>query len=79
MGEEGIYFISHWNDYVEATKVTGKDKVIQLLEYCDDQLRKDLTRTAGGTLTNNTEAEVLAAMKRLAVRDENAMVARYTT
>ncbi len=57
--------------------MTAKDKVIQLLECCDDQLHKDLTRTAGGTLTNNTEAEVLAAMKRLAVRDENAT--RYTT
>ena len=75
--EEWTYFISRWNDYAEATKMTGKDKVIQLLGWCDDQLRKDLTRTADGTLTINTEAEVVAAMKRLAVQDENAMVARY--
>ena len=39
-------------------------------------LRKDLTRAAGGTLTNKTEAEVLAAIKTLAVREENIMVAR---
>jgi hypothetical protein len=74
--EDWSYFISRWNDYVTATKVSGKDKVIQLLECCDEQLRKDLTRTTGGTLTNSTEEDVLKAMKRLAVRVENTMVAR---
>ena len=58
--------------------MTGKDKVIQLLECCDEQLRKDLTRNAGGTLTNNSEDDVLKAIKRLAVREENIMVARAT-
>ena len=33
-------------------------------------------RTAGGTLNEMTEGEVLAAMKKLAVREENSMVAR---
>eukprot|EP00794_Sanderia_malayensis_P002913 gene2913-3365_t len=46
--EEWTYLQSRWDDYVEATKITGKDKVVQLLECCDDQLRKDLTRNAGG-------------------------------
>ncbi len=63
-------------DYVEATKVEGKDKVIQLLECCDEQLRKDLTRNAGGSLTNKSTEEVMEAIKKLAVRDENTMVAR---
>ncbi|RLC10819.1 MAG: hypothetical protein DRI57_19860 [Deltaproteobacteria bacterium] len=76
--EEWSYFQSRWSDYVEATRVTGKDKIIQLLECCDDELRKDITRMAGGTLTNKTEEEVLAAIKRLAVREENTMVARVT-
>jgi len=70
------YFTSRWGDYVSATKLTGTDRVVQLLEYCDEQLRKDLTRTAGGTLTGMMEAQVLAAIKSLAVREENAMVAR---
>lgn len=74
--EDWSYFTSRWQDYVEATKVTGKDLVIQLLECCDEQLRKDLTRTAGGTLTNKSEGDVLTAIRRLAVREENAMVAR---
>ena len=76
--EDWQYFRSRWNDYVKATKLAGTDKVIQLLECCDDQLRKDLTRNAGGTLTGKTEDEVLAAMKILAVREENVMVARVT-
>lgn len=37
------YFVTSWADYVAVTSVTGKDKVIQLLECCDEQLRKDLT------------------------------------
>ena len=48
------------------------------MECCDKDLRKDLTRAAGGTLTTKTEEEVLAAIKILAVREENAMVARVT-
>ena len=76
--EDWSYFQSRWGDYVKATKVTGTDKVVQLLECCDEQLRKDLTRTAGGTLTGKTEEEVLAAIKKLAVREENTMVARVT-
>ena len=40
------------------------------------QLRKDLTRNAGGTLTGMTEDEVFTAMRGLAIREENTMVAR---
>ena len=74
--EEWQYFESRWTDYCDATKITGKDKVVQLLECCDEQLRKDLTRNAGGSLANKSEGDVLAAIKRLAVREENCMVAR---
>jgi hypothetical protein len=47
-----VYFLSRWKDYTEATKIKGKDEVIQLLGCCDEQLRKDLTRNAGGSLVN---------------------------
>ncbi|MCG8044423.1 MAG: reverse transcriptase family protein, partial [Candidatus Thiodiazotropha endolucinida] len=63
---------------MDATKVVGRDKVIQLLECCDEPLRKDLTRAASGSLTDKTEAEVLTAIRKLAVREENTMVARVT-
>ena len=74
--EEWSYFLTRWKDYVEATKLKGKDMVIQLLECCEEQLRKDLTRNAGGSLTSKSVDEVMAAIKKLAVRDENTMVAR---
>ena len=74
--EEWVYFLSRWTDYVAATKVTGRDKVIQLLECCDEPLRRDLTRSAGGSLTGKPVDDVLAAIKKLAVREENSMVAR---
>ena len=74
--EEWSYFLTRWNDYVEATHVAGKERIIQLLECCEEDLRKDLTRCAGGSLTNKTETEVLEAIQQLAVRQENTMVAR---
>lgn len=76
--EEWAYFVTRWQEYREGTKLTGADIVSQLLECCDDQLRKDLTRAAGGTLTAKTEKEALTAMEALAVRRENIMVARVT-
>ena len=66
----------HNKDYKTATKITGRDAVLQLLECCDDQLRKDLTRSSVGSLTEKTEDDVLTAMQSLAVREENIMVAR---
>ena len=71
-----MYFQSRWGDYITATKIQGPDRVLQLLECCDEQLRRDLTRNAGGTLAGETEEVVLAAIKALAVREENVMVAR---
>ena len=76
--EEWLYFKSRWSDYIRATRLDGTDKIIQLLECCDKQLRKDLTRNQGGTLITMTEEEVFAATRELAVREENTMVARVT-
>lgn len=76
--EDWTYFKSRWNDYVEATKVKGKERIIQLLECCDEALRRDLTRSASGSLTDKTEVEVLTAIRTLAVREENTMVARVS-
>lgn len=74
--EEWTYFLSRWGDYVRATKVGGSDRVLQLLECCDEQLRRDLTRNAGGTLADKTEDAVLGAIRSLAVREENPCIAR---
>ena len=76
--EEWSYFLTRWNEYANATKITGQDRVIQLLECCEESLRKDLTQTAGGSLLQKSEQDVLTGIKRLAVREENVMVARVT-
>ena len=36
--EEWSYLLTRWKDYAEATKLKGKDMVIQLLECCEEQL-----------------------------------------
>ena len=49
--------------------------------YSDEQLRKDLTRSVVGSLTNKYEADVLAVIKKLAVREEknyHGIVAKVT-
>ena len=76
--EDWMYFLSRWKDYVEAIKVAGKELVIQLLECCDEHLRRDLTRSAGGSLADKPKEDVLKAIRILAVREENTMVAHVT-
>ena len=34
--EEWCYFLTSWKDYAKATKLKGKDMVIQLLECCEE-------------------------------------------
>ena len=75
-GEAWSYFITRWGEYKTGTKLVGPDIVIQLLECCEEELRKDLTRTAGKSLMSSDEKDVLTAMKALAIRAENTMVAR---
>jgi cytochrome c oxidase assembly factor 6 len=74
--EDWSYFLSRWKDYVDATKIKDKELVIQLLECCDENLRRDLTGSAGGSLTDKSREDMLTATRILAVREENAMVAR---
>ena len=69
--EEWAYFMSRWSDYTAATRVAGRDRVVQQLECCDEALRKDLTRLAGGNLTTKTEEEILNVIK-------NSLCARRT-
>ena len=73
--EEWKYFLTRWNDYKLATRLTGCDIVLQLLECADDSLRRDLNRTFG-SLANSTEEHTLDALKSLAVKPENILVAR---
>ena len=51
---------------------------VQLLECCDSKLRRDVTRNSIGPLpvAESTEVDLLAAIRLLAVREENSKVAR---
>lgn len=73
--EEWAYFLLRWSDYKAATHLAGPDVIYQLLECCDDGLRKDLSRIFGA-LASQDEPTVLSHIKTLAVRRENIMVFR---
>ena len=75
--EDWVYFKSRWEEFSAYLNLTtDKEKVVQLLECCDEPLRKDVTRSTGGKLTDKPFAEVLEAIRKLAVQEENVMVAR---
>ena len=73
--EEWTYFQQRWSEYKQATRLTGQDAIFQLLECCDDALRRDLSRSFSN-LAGSDEATLLENIKSLAVRQENVMVAR---
>ena len=74
--EDWSYFLSRWKEYKLATRLTGMDIVMQLLECCEEPLRKDLTRTTNSDLTARSEEQLLSAIRLLAVREEKVMVSR---
>ncbi len=76
--EDWLYFKLRWGDYVRATGIGGIDLTSQLLECCDDSLRRDLTRNAGGTMIDKSIDQILSAIQSLAIRQENTMIARAT-
>ena len=75
--EDWLYFEQRWQEYKDATRVAGLDLIYQLVDCCNpDGLRKNLVRVHRDTLASCNECELLANIKKLAVRTENAMVAR---
>ena len=73
--EDWEYFLKRWANYKTATHLPARDVVVQLMECCADGLRRDLHR-ANSDLDTKPEADVIAAIKALAVRVENCMVSR---
>ena len=74
------YFLTRWRAYSTAVRLVDKDVTIQLLECLDPNLRRDVTRNAVGPtpIEEFTEANLLTAIRALAVREENPKVARVT-
>ena len=73
--EEWTYFTTRWSEYKQATRLTGQDIIFQLLECCDETLRKDLSRSFSNLISCD-EDTLLNRIKSLAIRQENVMVAR---
>ena len=73
--EEWTYFTQRWTTYKAATHLDGPDAVYQLLDCCEEELRRDLARLFGD-LSKATESTVLQRIQELAVRAENVLVAR---
>ena len=74
--EDWAYFEARWEEYLRTKVLSDNNKVPQLLECCDEQLRRDLIRAVGGTLTSQTE-DVLTAIRNLVAKDNNTMVAKF--
>ena len=64
--EEWTYFTQRWTEYKQATRLSGQDIIFQLLECCDEALRKDLSRSFSN-LTSYDETTLLGHIKSLAV------------
>ena len=75
--EDWEYFISRWDAYKTATRIVDHDATLQLLECCENSLRKDFHHSHSN-IAMATEIDALTAIKTLAVKAENAMVSRMT-
>ena len=67
--EEWNYFVSRWENYKQATGLTAPNTTTQLIECCDETLRKDLTRVHQMSLYKLNEEDLLKAIKRLERRN----------
>lgn len=74
--ETWSYFLTCWGEYKRGTKLVGSDVVTQLLECCEEDLRKDLPHAAGKSLVDSDKKDVLSTMRALAIHAENTKVAR---
>ena len=74
------YFLNRWKEYSQAANLTAPHITIQLLACLDPKLRRDVTMNATGPtpLREYTEPDLLAAIKAMAVQEENKRAARVT-
>ena len=73
--EDWSYFLARWAEYKSATRLQANEVLFQLMECCEEPLRKDITRSYG-SLTGRSEEEALKCIQSLAVKPENVLVSR---
>ena len=69
--EDWHYFLSRWADYKKATNLSTDDLVIQLMECCSEELRRDHHRmflSAAKPEVVVSEETRLAELKQIAVQ-----------
>ena len=78
--EDWAYFKSRWLEYKKATNLTSaEDILVQLMECCCEQLRRDHHRmflSSAGNGGEATEETRLKELKQIAVRKRNKAVNR---
>lgn len=75
------YFLSRWESYSQAVKITDEDAASHLLDCLDPDLRRDVTRNAIGAgplkIQDYTQPDLLAAIRAMAVTDVHRRAAWY--
>ena len=72
--EKWEYLMARWSTYKKLTKITAHPSA-HLLDCCNEDLAMELHRTHGD-MEDKSEQAVLEAIKELAVKKENIVVAR---
>lgn len=74
--ERWTYFTARWTRYKRLSDIHADLVPAHLLECCEEDLLLDLHRSSGPKLDTMTEDELLAEMKKLAVRGESQLISR---
>ena len=69
------YFLSSWAAYKTGTGITTGQIPFQLLNCCEADLPHDVTRE-NEKIYDKNETDILAAIKRLSVKEESITVSR---
>ena len=77
MSEEAWkYFLYRWQCYKKLTRLQGEDIVLELMDCCCEQVRRDHYRIFTSAGAGETESEVLDELKDLSVMARNMVVNR---
>ena len=74
--EMWTFFLSRWSRYKKINEIQDESIPCQLLECLEEGLLLDLHRNYGSTLDTMQEQQLLAEIKRLAVKTESTIISR---
>ena len=71
------HFVTKWNRYKSLSQLQQEGTANHLIECCDDELQLCLNRAVGPSLSSFSEDQLLATIKKYAVKKENTLVNRH--